>query len=317
MPSSLSGRSWSLTFTGSPARGPGRGHGARCPRALGGDCSERPGVASRPAARPAGFRAGAGGLGRGGPGGRSTRAPGSAVPASAHVRAGAVEPGGRTAAGRARRQRAVRPAALLLAVAAALALMAGTAVLAVAIVAVIVLNAVSRSCRRCRRSARWRRWPPICRRWPRVLRDGLRTEVEARTLVPGDVLLIEEGARICADGRLIEGDIEVDLSALTGESMPASRSAELADASGPLLDARDLVFSGTTCTGGEARALVTATGMATELGRLLRRSEELGTVGRFRCHQTDLSGRPAPATGRSRARVIPGSVLLSPARRGQ
>jgi len=79
--------------------------------------------------------------------------------------------------------------------------------------------------------------------------------VEARTLVPGDVLLIEEGARICADGRLIEGDIEVDLSALTGESMPASRSAELADASGPLLDARDLVFSGTPprLTAGAAR----------------------------------------------------------------
>ena len=91
-------------------------------------------------------------------------------------------------------------------------------------------------------------------------------------------------------GRLIEGDIEVDLSALTGESMPASRSAELADAGGPLLDARDLVFSGTTCTGGEARALVTATGMATELGRIAALSQRV-TRG----------GQPAGAPGHPRS----------------
>ena len=60
----------------------------------------------------------------------------------------------------------------------------------------------------------------------RVMRDGQKVEVEARTLVPGDVLLIEEGDRICADARMIDGDIEVDLSTLTGESLPASRSAD-------------------------------------------------------------------------------------------
>ena len=70
--------------------------------------------------------------------------------------------------------------------------------------------------------------------------------------MPGDVLLIEEGDRVSADARLLEGAVEVDLSTLTGESLPVLRSAEHADA-GPLLEARDLVFSGTTCTGGEAR----------------------------------------------------------------
>lgn len=50
----------------------------------------------------------------------------------------------------------------------------------------------------------------------RVLRDGSRQEIEARLLVPGDVLLIEEGDRVCADARLMSGTVEVDMSALTG-----------------------------------------------------------------------------------------------------
>jgi magnesium-transporting ATPase (P-type) len=102
----------------------------------------------------------------------------------------------------------------------------------------------------------------------RVLRDGHRVEVEPRTLVPGDVLVIEEGDRVCADARLLDGDLEVDLSTLTGESLRATRSADLVDTTGPVLEARDLVFNGTTCTQGEARALVTATGMHTKFGRI-------------------------------------------------
>jgi magnesium-transporting ATPase (P-type) len=167
------------------------------------------------------------------------------------------------------------PLALLLAVAALLALVAGIAVLAVAIVSVIVLNAVFAFAQEMQAERAVEALAAYLPAMARVLRDGHRAEVQARTLVPGDVLLIEEGDRICADGRLIEGDIEVDLSALTGESLPASRSADLADASGPLLDARDLVFSGTTCTGGEARVLVTRTGMGTELGRIAALSERV------------------------------------------
>jgi P-type E1-E2 ATPase len=75
------------------------------------------------------------------------------------------------------------------------------------------------------------------------------------------VLLIEDGESICADARLMTGTVEVDTSTLTGESVPVARSAGPADATAPLLQAKDLVFSGTTCTGGEAQAVVTATGM--------------------------------------------------------
>jgi magnesium-transporting ATPase (P-type) len=107
----------------------------------------------------------------------------------------------------------------------------------------------------------------------RVLRDGQFQEVEAKSLVPGDVLAIEEGDRICADARVFDGTIEVDLSTLTGESLPASRSAKAIDIVGPLLESPNLVFSGTGCTGGEARAVVTRTGMRSEIGRIAALSQ--------------------------------------------
>ncbi|MGA8114013.1 MAG: cation-transporting P-type ATPase [Actinocatenispora sp.] len=109
-----------------------------------------------------------------------------------------------------------------------------------------------------------------------VLREQRRAAIPARELVPGDVLIIEEGDRISADARLLDGTLEVDMSALTGESLPVLRSADLTDTSGPVMQARDLVFSGTTCTGGQGRALVFATGMATELGRIAALTQRVG-----------------------------------------
>ena len=89
------------------------------------------------------------------------------------------------------------------------------------------------------------------------------------------MILLGEGERISADARLMEGSVEVDLSTLTGESMPVFRSADYMDTGVPPLLARDLVFSGTTCTEGEARAVVFATGMRTELGRIAALSQRV------------------------------------------
>ena len=101
-----------------------------------------------------------------------------------------------------------------------------------------------------------------------VIRDGERLQVEARTLVVGDLLAISEGDRISADARLVSGGVEADMSALTGESMPVERSASALPTTTSLIDAQNLVFSGTSCVAGEARAVVTATGMATQLGQI-------------------------------------------------
>ena len=87
--------------------------------------------------------------------------------------------------------------------------------------------------------------------------------------------MIEEGERISADARLLSGGIEVDTSMLTGESIPVFRAADLLDPHVPLLLARDIVFSGTTCTEGEARAVVFATGMHTEIGRIAALTERV------------------------------------------
>ncbi len=106
-----------------------------------------------------------------------------------------------------------------------------------------------------------------------MVRDGVRREIEAADLVPGDVLVLAEGDRVCADARIIDGALVLDLSALTGESLPTNRSAEPTAMIGPLLEAQDLVFSGTTCTAGEAATVVTRTGMHTELGRIAALSQ--------------------------------------------
>ncbi len=169
------------------------------------------------------------------------------------------------------------PLALLLWVAAGLAFLAGAPVLGAAIVAVIVLNAVfafaqERQAERAIEALR--RYLP---QQALVLRDGRRQTVEAAVLVPGDVLLLAEGDRISADARLLEGSVEVDLSTLTGESQPVLRSAGATNGAGPLLEARDLVFSGTTCVGGDAKAVVVSTGMHTELGRIAALTERVET----------------------------------------
>ncbi|QMV20652.1 HAD-IC family P-type ATPase [Streptomyces sp. SCUT-3] len=168
------------------------------------------------------------------------------------------------------------PLALLLWVAAALAWVAGIATVAVAIVVVIVVNAAFAFVQEAQAERAVEALAAYLPHRAKVVRDGREEEVEATRLVPGDLLVIEEGDRVSADARLIDGGVEVDLSSLTGESVPAYRSASLADTGVPLIQARDLVFSGTTCTEGEARAVVFATGMRTELGRIAALSERVG-----------------------------------------
>jgi calcium-translocating P-type ATPase len=169
----------------------------------------------------------------------------------------------------------VHPLALLLWAASALAFLGVSWVLGVAIALVVVLNALFAFWqeRQAERSTEaLREYLPV---QAAVLRDGHRQLIDARALVPGDVLLVTEGDRISADGRLFEGALDIDLSTLTGESQPVLRAAHLHDPTGPLLEARDLAFSGTACISGEGKALVYATGMQTELGRIAALTERV------------------------------------------
>ncbi|MEV6139058.1 cation-transporting P-type ATPase [Nocardia sp. NPDC051990] len=167
------------------------------------------------------------------------------------------------------------PLALLLWAAAGLAWAVGIVPVAIAIVAVIVINAAFAFVQEQQAEKAVEALAAYLPMRATVVRDGAVGDIEATQLVPGDVLVISEGDRISADARLLDGGIEVDVSALTGESIPVFRAAELVDTHVPLLQARDLVFSGTTCTEGEARAAVYATGMHTELGRIAALSERV------------------------------------------
>jgi len=167
------------------------------------------------------------------------------------------------------------PLALLLWVAAALAAATGIEALAAAIVGVIVLNAVlafTQELQAERATEALREYlPPRVR----VRRGGEDAQVDATTLVPGDLLLIAAGDRLSADARLVDGSLEVDASPLTGESQPVVRMARRSEPAASPLESEDLVFSGTLCTGGEAEAIVYATGMATQLGRIAALSQRV------------------------------------------
>ena len=115
------------------------------------------------------------------------------------------------------------PLALLLWAAGLLAFVAGTPTLGWAIFAVIALNALfafGQERQAVRAVEALRAYLP---EQARVMRDGQEQVVPARELVPGDVLLVEEGERVSADARLLNGVVDVDMSTLTGESLPASR----------------------------------------------------------------------------------------------
>src|SRR5487761_28332 len=104
----------------------------------------------------------------------------------------------------------------------------------------------------------------------RVRRDGQLAEIPAGQLGPGDLVAIEAGAIVPADGRLLTAaTLEVDESALTGESLPVTESPEaVAGAGTPLGDRTDMVYMNTSVTRGAGEFVVTATGMSTEVGHI-------------------------------------------------
>lgn len=104
----------------------------------------------------------------------------------------------------------------------------------------------------------------------RVRRDGRAVDLDAAFLVPGDIVLLEAGDRVPADGRLLAAHaLEVDEAALTGESHAVGKSiAALETVDLPLGDRVNLLYMNTVVTRGRAELLVTATGMATEMGKL-------------------------------------------------
>ena len=167
--------------------------------------------------------------------------------------------------------------AVVLLIAALLALVAevsapgqGMCALAIAIVGVIVVNGVFSFWQEHRAEQAFFALQRLLPQEVTTVRDGVVERAPAETLVPGDVVLLEPGDNIPADCRVIQAfALRVNLATVTGEAHPVSRVAE-PSAETEVLRSRNALLAGTTVVGGSARALVVATGMRTEFGRIAR-----------------------------------------------
>ena len=112
-----------------------------------------------------------------------------------------------------------------------------------------------------------------------VLREGRRQTIAAEDLVPGDLVLLEPGDRVPADLRLVRArNLRIAEAVLTGESVPADKSAEPVRSDAPLADRSCMAYSGTLVAAGQGTGVAVATGPATELGRISRLISEVQTL---------------------------------------
>lgn len=140
----------------------------------------------------------------------------------------------------------------------------------IAILAIVVLNGILGYVQESRAEKALAALKKLSSPNVRVIRDGKPTEVAAKDLVPGDVMLIEAGMQVAADGRLLEGsNLQIRESALTGEAQAVNKQAEttLPEETG-IGDRINSVFQGTEVVQGRGKVLVTNTGMKTELGKI-------------------------------------------------
>ena len=148
---------------------------------------------------------------------------------------------------------------------------------AIAIFAIVLLNAVMGHLQQSRAEKAVAALRQMSAAQAKVIRDGERQSVSAAELVPGDVIVIEEGDTVPADARLIEvAALQTAEAALTGESLPVTKGLALIAEAAGLGDRYNMVFSGTAATYGHGRAVVTATGMQTEMGRIAGLLEQSG-----------------------------------------
>lgn len=140
---------------------------------------------------------------------------------------------------------------------------------AMAIFAIVILNAVMGYLQEARAEQAVAALQKMSAAHATVLRDGTRQSVPATDIVPGDIILIEEGDTVPADARLIEAvSLQMAEAPLTGESLPVVKTVAPIPSDVPLGDRANMIFSGTASTYGRGRAVVVATGMSTEIGRI-------------------------------------------------
>ncbi|MBD5089594.1 MAG: cation-translocating P-type ATPase [Clostridiales bacterium] len=158
---------------------------------------------------------------------------------------------------------------VILIIAAIISMLSGNVESTIVIFAVIVLNAILGTVQYVKAEKSLDSLKELSAPKAKVLRDGIKKEIASKEIVPGDVLLLEAGDMIAADGRIIANySLQVNESSLTGESTNIDKKdIEISDETA-LGDRCNMVFSGSLVTYGRADVLVTATGMHTEMGKI-------------------------------------------------
>ena len=140
---------------------------------------------------------------------------------------------------------------------------------AIVILLIVVLNALLGYFQESRAERSVRALMALAAPESTVVRDGERQRIAADQIVPGDIVMVEAGDRIPADARLVESaNLHTDEAPLTGESMPVAKETRPIDADVGIGDRQNMLFSSTVATYGRGRAVVVATGMSTEVGRI-------------------------------------------------
>jgi len=166
---------------------------------------------------------------------------------------------------------------IILLAAAGISIVVGEAVDAILIMIIVVLNATLSTIQEAKAEKSLQLLKKMAAPSARVLRDGIVQTVPSREIVPGDVVILEAGNYVPADGRLIESvNLSVSEAALTGESQPVEKSTEAIDEPNlPIGDRTNMVYSGTIVSRGRGRAIVTATGNETEIGKIAKMLTEM------------------------------------------
>ena len=159
---------------------------------------------------------------------------------------------------------------IILIIAALISAASGNMESTIVIIAVLILNAILGTVQYFKAEKSLESLKAMSSPTAKVLRDGKRMEIPSTQIVPGDIVLLEAGDMVVADGRILENySLKVNESSLTGESEGVDKTADVIHADQVALgDQKNMVFSGSLVTYGRATVLVTATGMNTELGKI-------------------------------------------------
>ena len=147
-----------------------------------------------------------------------------------------------------------------------------------AIIAIVIINAVIGFAQEYRAEKSLAALQKMAAPFSKVMRDGEACSIPSRDVVPGDVVLLEAGDYVPADGRLCSSfSLRTQEASLTGESTPVGKSTEpLGNPSLPIGDRGNMVFMGTSVTGGKGTCVIVSTGMKTELGKIAGLIQEAG-----------------------------------------